>query len=509
MKKLIIISILVLSVTAVSRSAKKTFFTISSGKTVRVVEGEILIKFKRGVKERANFHKSMGVSMVRENKAIGFEKVKIPAGKSIEETIEKYQRSGKVEYAEPNYIYTAFKTPSDAGYSKQWGLRKINAPGGWDITTGGNVTVAILDSGIDYNHEDIKGNMWINPDTSSYTASGYEIQYDTYGWDFVNDDNDPDDDYFHGTHVAGIAGAVTDNGTGIAGTGWKSQLMAVKVIDSSGGGNVVNIIDGIIYAADNGADIINMSFGEWKESNTLKDAINYAYRKGVFQVAASGNSDDYVLYPAADDNVMAVGATDENDNRASFSNYGTQLDVMAPGINIYSTIPDGYDKYNGTSMASPFAAGLATLIISYWEENNIYYIPRDIKNLIIYGCDDIGAYGRDDYTGHGRINAETSLTLARDGVVKIDEEKSIVYPNPFNPEKNDALFIMPADTSEKIQELNIYDLAGEKVRTYSDGGKRIFWDGKNNDGKLCSSGLYYYYMATSAGSQKGKVTLLR
>jgi subtilisin family serine protease len=468
MKKIFIFAAILISADIIiSGASEMTFFSTQSGRRVRVVKDEVLVKFKERYKERAALHKSMGVNKVKENKKLGFEKVKIPSGKTIKEVIKNYTDSGAVEYAEPNYIYNAFKTPDDTDYPKQWGLEKIDAPEGWDITTGGGAVIAVIDSGIAYNHPDLAANIWANTgevsSSSGTDSDGNGYIDDTRGWDFHDDDNDPSPDNTdenHGTHVAGIAGAVSNNSTGTAGVSWSDKLMAVKCFYDEDGdlpvAEIADIAEGIKYAADNGADIINMSFGASSGSQALENAVNSAYSKGVFLVAASGNDNKLVYYPAAYDNVMAVGATNENDVRESYSNYGTQLDVMAPGSGIYSTLrSDNYGEMSGTSMACPFVAGEAALIISYWEENNIYYRPVDIKNIIIYGCDDIGSYGRDNMTGHGRINIGTSLTQAKDGVVRIDEEKSIVYPNPFNPETTNALFIMPADTSEDIQELNI------------------------------------------------------
>jgi thermitase len=266
--------------------------------------------------------------------------INIPTGK-VAGTVASLSSCHGILYAEPNYeVSIADTIPNDPDWGNQYGLLAIHAPQGWDLNTGSSaVTIAIVDTGADLDHVDMAGKI-------------------VPGFDFVNNNDHPQDNdaQSHGTHVAGIAAAETNNGIGVAGVSWGAQIMPVKVLNSGGFGKYENVAAGIVWAADHGAEVINLSLGGSMPSSVLKDAVDYAYGKGVTLVAAAGNSgSNSVLYPARYPHVIAVAATDSNNNRASFSNYGSEIDVAAPGVDIYSTtLDDTYGYLSGTSMAAPF-----------------------------------------------------------------------------------------------------------------------------------------------------------
>jgi subtilisin family serine protease len=260
--------------------------------------------------------------------------------------------------------------------------------------------IAVLDTGVDMAHPDLAAKI-VSP-----------------GHDFANDDEDATDDHWHGTHVAGIAAADTNNSTGVAGVAWNCRILPVKVVDATGSGWYSWIIDGIVWATDHGADVINLSLGDVVDDQFLKDACKYAHDRGVVVVASAGNDGtEGVFYPAAyDEYVLAVAATDYNDAVAAFSSFGPEIDVAAPGVWILGPAPQWYVGTgalpylfaSGTSMAAPHVAGLAALIKSAKPDLPV----DDIMKIIRYTADDINktAYpGRDDHAGYGRINMTRAL----------------------------------------------------------------------------------------------------
>ena len=255
-----------------------------------------------------------------------------------------------------------------------WGADMINAPTVWNNGhTGQGIIVAVIDTGVDYNHEDLKNNIWIN--TKEIAGNGIDDDGNGYiddvrGWNFDNDNNNVLDNNGHGTHVSGTI-AAENNGIGVTGIAYNSQIMPVKVLDANGSGSYSNITKGIYYAVDNGAKVINLSLGGDSANDTLKSAIEYASSKGVIVVMAAGNNGDSIpSYPAryAYNSGIAVGAVDQNNNFANFSNRSGSQEiayVTAPGVDIYSTVPNNqYDTYSGTSMAAPHIAGVVALMLS-------------------------------------------------------------------------------------------------------------------------------------------------
>jgi len=321
-----------------------------------------------------------------------------------QKVLKRLNSDPAVLYAEPNYTVQAYRLPNDPQFSEQWGLRNIGQEGGtlgddigmsdvWDTFTGSpQIIVGVLDSGIDYRHEDLAKNMWINSREvpgNNVDDDGDGLVDDYYGYDFFDDKSDPMDDDFHGTHVAGIIGAVGNNGIGISGVNWNEKLMAIKVLGSGGSGSMSDIVAGVDYAVDHGAKVLNASWGfttslnglpsdpSLEPSQALRDAIAAADLAGVIFVAAAGNNsfntDQKPFYPGCYSlkNVVSVAATDRNDALASFSNYGPiSVDLGAPGVLILSTYPSYKDRLyayaTGTSMASPHVAGAAALL---WGAN--------------------------------------------------------------------------------------------------------------------------------------------
>jgi subtilisin family serine protease len=278
----------------------------------------------------------------------------------------------------------------------QWNLRQIKAPEAWDLTTGSASTIiAILDTGISLTH----------PDLDSKLVPGY---------DFVNDDAVPDDDHGNGTHVAGIAAAETNNGIGIAGLAWQARLMPVKVLDANARGDAMRAAQGVTFAVDHGAKIVNLDLVGADRSPALQDAIDYAYTRGVLVIApvgTDGSSDP--SYPAASQHVMAVAATDRSDRRLASSNTGDYISVAAPGESIGSTFrppggANGYAVASTTAQAAAQVSGLAALMLAI----NPRLTPDDLRAMIEKSSDDVGAPGRDPETGYGRINAARAVQFA-------------------------------------------------------------------------------------------------
>ena len=272
--------------------------------------------------------------------------------------IAAFKADPNVEYAEPNYMaHTAF-VPNDPRYSDQWGLTQISAPSAWNVTHGSPaIVIAIVDTGLDLNHPDLISKLWVNP--GEIPGNGLDDDNDGFvddvnGWNFVENNLTPQDQIGHGSHVAGIAAAATDNGIGIAGVCPNCRIMSNRTMDDSGAGTYSNIAAGITYAAQKGARVINLSLGGTTYSQVLRDAVANASLVSVVVAAAGNNNESNLFYPAAyDDFVIAVGATDPNDQKATFSNYGSWVDLMAPGVSIWSTFyDDTYAALSGTSMAA-------------------------------------------------------------------------------------------------------------------------------------------------------------
>ncbi|MDX1520034.1 MAG: S8 family peptidase [Anaerolineae bacterium] len=369
-----------------------------------IIPGEVLVKFKPQQLGALSLEEAVqvrGLALLEAAPNSGWLRIQVEPGRE-REVLAELRANGDVESANFNYPIYALNTPNDPRFGRQWALHNtgqtggtvdsdIDAPDAWDIETGDNtVTIAVIDTGVDLDHPDLQANI-------------------VPGFDFYNNDPVADDDNGHGSHVAGIAAAVGNNGTGIAGVSWKAKIMPLKILSAFGIGSTLDLIEALHFAADNGANIVNLSLGgscsfDW---SNVQAALNYASNKGVLIVAASGNSGGTVLCPAALENVIAVGATDHQDQRWSGSNFGSALDVVAPGVAITSTLAGGtYGIKTGSSMSGPHVAGLAALIWSFKPT----LTTNEVDNLIITTTDDLGGPGWDQFFGHGRINAWQALS---------------------------------------------------------------------------------------------------
>lgn len=293
-------------------------------------------------------------------------------------------------FAEPNYLLLPNRKPNDTYYSEyQWNLPLIGMEQSWDVSAGSSdVIVAVIDTGIDLDHPEFAGKL----------VEGYNV---------LEDNNRPADDNGHGTHVSGVIAAKTNNADGIAGMSWNSKLMPIKAIGADGSGSAVDIARGIYWATDHGADVINLSVGNYTSSAALKEACRYAYEKNVVLVAASGNdATDQPSYPAAYEEVLAVAAVDHRKERADFSNFGDYVDVAAPGVDIPSTyIYSDYASLSGTSMACPHVAALASLVRSVQPDMK----NHEVMKLIRQSAKDLGAPGHDQLYGYGMIDVNQTL----------------------------------------------------------------------------------------------------
>jgi subtilisin family serine protease len=444
-----------------SSSALTVESVLSNLESGDYVEGELLVKFKSGILSSAssNLHQAVGASVETRFPIMpGLEHVKLPEGVSVKNAIQQYMSDPNVEYAEPNFIRKIDATrPNDTYFDQQWGLENlgqiadgtpgadVQAPDAWDISTSTPVVIAVIDTGVDYSHPDLIDNIWLNTGENCINGlnpnggDGLDNDLngfidDCFGGDFGDGENDPMDIVGHGSHVAGIIGAVGHNGAGVTGLLWDVLIMPLKIFNAAGLMTTANSISAINYAVANGARIINASYGGFGFSSAEYNAISAANTAGVLVVAAAGNggadsigdnNDLAPHYPSSYDlpNIIAVAATDQNDRRADFSNFGTStVDVAAPGVFILSTVPvagvvmpfasmcSGFtfaslDFCDGTSMATPHVSALAGLLYSYYAHFNHTQIRGTILRYVEI-LDELNGW---ILTG-GRINAYLAMS---------------------------------------------------------------------------------------------------
>lgn len=381
--------------------------------------GEVLVQFHPQVplSVRQRLAKSCGGVLESAHCDVLFSRVRVPRGWVIR-AVEVLSRSARVAAVEPNYIVRACAVPNDPEYDRQWHFRMIDTEGAWQVSTGQDVVVAIVDSGVRSDGLDGFGERLLE---------GYNS--------FLGLRRHWEDNNFHGTHVAGTAAQETGNGIGVAGVAHNAFVLPVKALNSTGNGTVASVSSGIVWAADHGADIINLSLGTDVDSRFLQAAVDYAYEQGVTVVVAAGNGfGDPVAYPAAYERTIAVGAVDASGQLAPYSNYGFELDVVAPGGNTDldfdgDGFPDGvlqetfsrslgiqgvrfvweyswnYEFLNGTSMAAPHVAGVAALLKSLHPD----WGPDEIRDVICRSAVDLGDPGHDPLFGHGLVDAGTAV----------------------------------------------------------------------------------------------------
>jgi subtilisin family serine protease len=490
--------------------------------------------------------RSLGATSRAQHAAFNVERLALPAGLTPEQAVLRLKASALVKYCEPNYIRHAFTVvtngPNDPLYQNDqlWWYEAVQADRVWAqraslLPASKVVIVAVVDSGVNLTHPDLQANLL--PGLSQVVESGYTPPAGGM------------DDNGHGTHVAGILGAIANNSAGIAGTGSAAvlKILPVKVLDDTGSGSDDDIAYGITWAVDQGAKVINMSLGGPQSGQILEDAVNYAHQHGCMVVAAAGNDalDDNgkvynpAYYPAAYPSVIAVASCDKQGVRAYYSEYGSYVEVAAPGgsdggsqslavvlsqtilstalpgkdtwVNSTSTSPAyidyqpgtaqlyGYDQ--GTSMASPVVAGVAAMLIA----QNPARTPEDVENILATTADKTGsdayANGWNAYEGWGRVNAYRALSLSSTFVPLSSGHASYNYPNPFQPGTGQKTYVvvpLAAGQTAKSVNLKIYDSIGHLVRnqdlTSGDiyPGALVSWDGRNDRGEAVANGVYPY-----------------
>ncbi len=469
----------------------------------------------------------------------------IPDGADIREALNYYESHPDVLYAEPVVIRRVFWTPNDPLFPRQWHFdaNHINMPAAWNKEKGSSTAiVAIVDTGIayeDYPIPEYEAGEVASSDDYYHMAPDFTALQFVAGYDVVHDDGHPNDQYGHGTHVAGTVAQATNNGIGTAGMAPDCKLMPVQVMNYKGSGYDFWIAEGITWAVDHGADVINLSLGgpPGQSSEIEHDAIIYAHNKGVVIVASAGNSFIGILsYPAAFEECIAVAATNYNDTRAVYSQYGTGLDISAPGGATYEDkngdgYPDGvlqctykrvynaqtgvvakvnefaYHFFQGTSMAAPHVSGLAALLISHGITG-----VDNVKNAIYTTARDLGTSGYDKVYGWGMIDPAAALDYVPGAV---HEESAPAITSVSSPGLfSHSTFINYTLPEEGQVTLTVWDATGRRIRTLVDshqasGTHSIQWDGTDDNGHPLSSGAYFYRIKTTQSTLTQKVIFIR
>ena len=445
-------------------SKKYDIFRVPKGRDFSVVddnkpynEGELLVRFADtstndyiATQTKNKILKSAGGGSVKKSFKIvpGLSLVHLPEGLTVKQALKQFNKTNGILYAQPNYEVQITSTiPNDSRFSELWGMHNTGQNGGtpgadidaaraWDFATGSRqIVVAVIDTGVDYTHPDLAPNMWVNPGEipgNGIDDDGNGYIDDVYGYDFYNDDGNPMDDHYHGTHCAGTIGAVGNNGQGVAGVCWNVKIMAIKFLNSNGSGTTEGAVSAIEYSILMGAKLSSNSWGSDSDDPALKDAINAAGAAGMLFISAAGNygsnNDIYPFYPASYDcpSLVAVAATDRYDNRSSFSNYGlTSVDLGAPGSDILSCQPgNSYQYLNGTSMATPHVAGASALI---WSINPML-TSNEVKDILLRSVDKIPSLNG-KCVSQGRLNLYKAVLETKVKWIHLNPEAGTVEPN--------------------------------------------------------------------------------
>ncbi|CAM3981443.1 S8 family serine peptidase [Mesobacillus zeae] len=442
---------------------------------------ELIIKFRETVREKekqAVFNSIEGVE-IESLPSAEFSLVKVPKGTNLEKLAENLLSFRQVEFVEPNYRVESAYVPRDPGYTKQWYLKKINAPQAWDQNKGSEkITVAVIDGGVQTNHPDLIGKI-----VSPYDMVSRKTRMA------------PD---VHGTHVAGII-AASNNKIGISGVAPNVKIMPINVF-SGNDAEMYNIADAIIYAADRKADVINMSLGSRSYSYIVDYAVNYAAKKGVMVVAAAGNEDtDAKTYPAALKHVVGISATDIRDRITYFSNFGSYIDFAAPGNGIYSTVSgSSYTYLSGTSMASPVVAGAAALVLS----KNPLLTPSQVMGILKKSSVDLGDKGWDGLYGFGRIDVNKALMKTPAPISSISQTAPSFSVDAER--KNGISFTLQGGTKFSLYIQNSKGETVKKIITnkkWTGGKVSASWNGKLDSGKYAWTGNYKLVVKASNGKR--------
>ncbi len=365
------------------------------------VPGELLVQPKAwaGEAQVQAALKKHGAEVKKEIEQIKVKLISVPDN-ALDKIRSAMSKNPVFSFVEPNYLAKPVYTPNDDRYPDQWHLPDISAPSGWDLSFGDSeVPIAIIDSGVDPDH----------PDLSNKLMTGHN---------FIDDTTDTADGYGHGTGVAGSSAAMSDNVTGVAGIAWQNPIMPLMVLNSDGTASYSDIAEAITYAVDNGARVMNISLSGSSSSYTLQNAVDYAWNNGAVIVASAGNdSTDTPYYPAACEHAVAVSATDSSSQLAYFSNYGSWIDVCAPGVSILTTNNSGgYGDRSGTSFSSPITAGVVALMVSA----NPSLSNSQVVQLLQESADDLGERGFDTSFGHGKVNVYAAVDAAMNAESETD-----------------------------------------------------------------------------------------
>lgn len=490
----------------------------AKGPAVESVPGEYLVQLKQSVKTSrlstmANILGGQILRVMPQQNILVLKRSEIENAQAVAKTLSALPQ---VAVAEPNYIYRINKTPNDPDLSKLWGIKNVGqedssksigvegvdvgAEQAWDIQTGSDqVVVAVIDTGLDYTHEDLKENAWTNEaeangkDGVDDDNNGYID--DIHGYDFVNNDGDPMDDHGHGSHCSGTIGAKGDDGKGIVGVAWNVKIMGVKFLSAEGSGSLEDAIKSIDYATKMGARIMSNSWGGGGFSELLKQSIERANEaNAVFTAAAgnhSGNNDESPSYPASYTvpNIISVAAVDNKGQLAYFSCYGRRsVHVGAPGVNVYSSIPGGYDSWSGTSMATPHVSGVAALLLA--NEPNMK--AEEVKERLVRTSKPLSGL-RGKVASAGMVNAFFALTNQEAPADPNDparwvntQELSVSSEHPYkNKTRNEwevsiegankiALYFSKFETEASYDKVTFYNKAGTKIGELS-GGQSDSW----------------------------------
>lgn len=419
------------------------------------VADRILVKPAAGVSE-VGVHAllaSHGAEQVGQIDRIGVRVVRVPAER-LERVLAALSHNPTIEFAERDVLAQALLVPSDPSYPSQWHLPKIRSAEAWDLGTGQRRDIlAVVDTGVAYEHGDLKGKL-------------------LQGYNFVAGNNNAADDNGHGTLVAGAAAALSNNSVGVAGVAWQCQILPVKVLDASGSGSHSAIANGIIYAADQGARVINLSLGSSVGSRTLERAVNYAWGKNAVLVAAAGNNGTNALvYPAAYPNVLGVSALDSNDALPSWSSFGSHVMLAAPGVNILTThVGGGYGYASGTSLATPLVSGVAALVVGARPE----LTNSEVRQVLQGTATDLGTAGYDQSFGYGRVDAYAAVKFAA-GLQAADITAPLVRLSAPSPASGLVDVLVDATDDVGVARVELY-LDGARIGTSTAGSVAFGWD---------------------------------